>query len=102
MTRPRVFVLDVFHEAGMELIARHADVVRWDDPRVGAWREEADGLVTANAAQVAHQRFACLSGTKDQHAFGGFVGTQQALILPCTEDQTWRTQQHGECEGVQQ
>lgn len=45
MTRPRVFVLDVFHEAGMELIERHADVVRWDDPRVGAWREEADGLM---------------------------------------------------------
>ncbi len=44
-TRPKVFVLDVFHPAGMELIGRHAEVVRWDDPHVSAWPEEADGLM---------------------------------------------------------
>ncbi len=45
MSRPKVYVLDSYHPAGMALIARHADVVRWDDPRVANWREDADGLM---------------------------------------------------------
>lgn len=41
----RIYILDEFHPAGVELVARHADVVRWDDPQVGNWLEKADGVM---------------------------------------------------------
>jgi D-3-phosphoglycerate dehydrogenase len=44
-TRPRIFVLDEFHEAGLAILAGRAEVIRWDDPRAAAWREEADGVM---------------------------------------------------------
>src|SRR5947209_20636649 len=41
----KIYILDPFHPAGVELAERHADVVRWDDPRVRSWPDEADGLM---------------------------------------------------------
>ena len=64
--------------------------------------EETDRLVAADAAQIAHQSLAGLTGTEDQHALGGVVRAQQALILPRAEDQARCPQQHGQHDGIQQ
>jgi D-3-phosphoglycerate dehydrogenase len=41
----KIFILDSFHPAGVEYAAKHAEVVRWDDPRAKNWHEEADALM---------------------------------------------------------
>jgi D-3-phosphoglycerate dehydrogenase len=41
----KVFVLDAINAKGIELLRRDAEVVLWDDPGVGRWREEADGII---------------------------------------------------------
>jgi D-3-phosphoglycerate dehydrogenase len=41
----KIFILDAIHSAGVEYAARHHDVVRWDDPRVKNWPEQADGVM---------------------------------------------------------
>ncbi|MCK6452685.1 MAG: hydroxyacid dehydrogenase [Alphaproteobacteria bacterium] len=41
----KVYLLDTFHPAGVEYIARRADIVRWDDPRAKDWHQDADGLM---------------------------------------------------------
>jgi D-3-phosphoglycerate dehydrogenase len=41
----KIDILDRFFSAGVDLLARQAEVVLWDDPRVGEWREDADALV---------------------------------------------------------
>jgi D-3-phosphoglycerate dehydrogenase len=41
----KVYVLDEMFLSGVELVARRAEVVRWDDPKVGNWHEDADGLM---------------------------------------------------------
>ena len=41
----KIFLLDSFHPAGVEFVAKHAEIVRWDDPRVKNWPEEADGVM---------------------------------------------------------
>jgi len=41
----KIYVLDPFHPAGLEYAAKHFEVIRWDDPRVKRWHEEADGLM---------------------------------------------------------
>jgi D-3-phosphoglycerate dehydrogenase len=41
----KIYLLDAFHPAGVEYAAKHAEVVRWDDPRVKDWVEHADGLM---------------------------------------------------------
>jgi len=41
----KIFILDPFHPAGVEYAAKHAEVVRWDDPRVSGWPEEADAIM---------------------------------------------------------
>ncbi|HEY4252930.1 MAG TPA: hydroxyacid dehydrogenase [Roseomonas sp.] len=43
--RPKIFVLDVYHRAGLDLAAEEADLVLWDDPAAANWREEADALM---------------------------------------------------------
>ncbi|MCX7152264.1 MAG: hydroxyacid dehydrogenase [Proteobacteria bacterium] len=45
MSKFKVYVLDVFHPAGVEFISRHADVVPYGDPRMANWREDADGIM---------------------------------------------------------
>jgi len=41
----KIYILDAFHPAGVEYAARHAEVVRWDDPKVKDWAAEADGVM---------------------------------------------------------
>jgi D-3-phosphoglycerate dehydrogenase len=41
----KIYILDQFVPAGVEYASQHADVVRWDDPRVKNWHEDADGLM---------------------------------------------------------
>jgi D-3-phosphoglycerate dehydrogenase len=41
----KIYVLDELYPGGVELASRHAEVVRWDDPRVKNWHEDADGLM---------------------------------------------------------
>jgi D-3-phosphoglycerate dehydrogenase len=41
----RIFILDPFHPAGVEYAAKHAEIVRWDDPRAKNWPEEADAIM---------------------------------------------------------
>jgi D-3-phosphoglycerate dehydrogenase len=41
----KVYVVNPIHEKGMDLLRAHAEVVTWDDPNVGNWPEDADGLL---------------------------------------------------------
>ena len=41
----KIFILDPLHPAGVEYAARHFETVRWDDPRVKHWPDEADALM---------------------------------------------------------
>jgi D-3-phosphoglycerate dehydrogenase / 2-oxoglutarate reductase len=41
----KVFVLDPINSKGIDLLRKEADVVLWDDPAVGRWRDEGDGLI---------------------------------------------------------
>jgi D-3-phosphoglycerate dehydrogenase / 2-oxoglutarate reductase len=41
----KIYVLDAFHPDGIELAAKQAEVIRWDDPRAKNWHEDADGLM---------------------------------------------------------
>jgi D-3-phosphoglycerate dehydrogenase len=41
----KIYILDQFVSSGIEFASQHAEVVRWDDPRVKNWREDADGLM---------------------------------------------------------
>ena len=41
----KIFILDSFHPAGVAYAAKHAEIVRWDDPRVKSWPEEADAVM---------------------------------------------------------
>jgi len=41
----RIYILDQYVSSGVEFASQHADVVRWDDPRVKNWHEDADGLM---------------------------------------------------------
>jgi D-3-phosphoglycerate dehydrogenase len=41
----KIYVLDPFHPAGLEYAAKHFEVIRWDDPRLKNWHEDADGLM---------------------------------------------------------
>lgn len=56
----KIYILDPFHLAGVEYAAKHFEVVRWDDPRVKSWPEDADGLMVrmtrVTAADIAKAR----------------------------------------------
>ncbi len=41
----KIYVLDQFYETGIELIQQHAEVIRWDDPGIANWHEDADALM---------------------------------------------------------
>jgi D-3-phosphoglycerate dehydrogenase / 2-oxoglutarate reductase len=41
----KIYVLDAFHPAGVDYAARHFEVIRWEDPRVKGWHEDADGVM---------------------------------------------------------
>jgi D-3-phosphoglycerate dehydrogenase / 2-oxoglutarate reductase len=41
----KIYVLDSFYPSGVEYAEQRADVVRWDDPKVKNWHEDADGIM---------------------------------------------------------
>jgi len=41
----KIYILDAFHPAGIELAKRHAEVVCWPDPSISNWPEDADGIM---------------------------------------------------------
>jgi D-3-phosphoglycerate dehydrogenase len=41
----KIYILDAYHPAGVEYAAKHFEVVRWDDPRVKNWHQDADGVM---------------------------------------------------------
>ena len=41
----KVYVLDSFFPTGVEFAAQRAEIIRWDDPRVSNWHEDADGVM---------------------------------------------------------
>jgi D-3-phosphoglycerate dehydrogenase / 2-oxoglutarate reductase len=41
----KIYVLDPFYRTGVEYAEQRADVVRWDNPRVKNWHEDADGIM---------------------------------------------------------
>jgi D-3-phosphoglycerate dehydrogenase len=49
----KIYVLDAFHPAGLDYAAQHFEVVRWDDPRVKNWVEDADGIMVRGTKIVA-------------------------------------------------
>ncbi len=56
----KIYILDAFHPAGVEYAAKHFEVVRWDDPRVKNWPEDADALMVRmtrlTAADIARAK----------------------------------------------
>jgi D-3-phosphoglycerate dehydrogenase len=41
----KIYVLDPFFPSGVEYAEQRAEVVRWDDPKVKNWHEDADGIM---------------------------------------------------------
>ena len=56
----KIYVLDPFHQAGVDYAARHFETVRWDDPRVNNWHDEADAVMVrmkpVTAADIARAK----------------------------------------------
>ncbi len=49
----KIYILDQFIPTGVDFAAQHAEVVRWDDPAVKNWHEDADGLMVRTAPLTA-------------------------------------------------
>lgn len=65
----KIYILDAFQPAGVDYAAKHFEIVRWDDPRVKHWPEEADGVMVrmtpiraADFARVRKARIICKQG----------------------------------------
>ena len=65
----KIYILDAFHKAGVDYAAKHAEVVRWDDPRVKNWAEDADGVMVrmtpiraADLARAKKLKIICKQG----------------------------------------
>jgi D-3-phosphoglycerate dehydrogenase len=65
----KIYILDRFHPAGVDYAARHFDIVRWDDPRVTHWPEEADAVMVrmtpidaADLARAKKVKIICKQG----------------------------------------
>lgn len=41
----KVYVLNPIHPMGLDILERHAEVVRWDDRRAAGWHDDAEGLI---------------------------------------------------------
>jgi D-3-phosphoglycerate dehydrogenase len=56
----KIYILDSFYPTGVEYAAERAEIVRWDDPNVKNWHEDADGLMVRmtpiRAADLARAR----------------------------------------------
>ncbi|HEY4373073.1 MAG TPA: hydroxyacid dehydrogenase [Burkholderiales bacterium] len=42
---PKIYILDRFHPAGVEMARKFCDIVNYDDPAVKNWPEDADGVM---------------------------------------------------------
>jgi D-3-phosphoglycerate dehydrogenase len=49
----KIYILDHFVPSGVEFAEKHAEVVRWDDPRAKNWHEDADGLMVRTTRLTA-------------------------------------------------
>ena len=65
----KIYILDAFHPAGVDYAAKHFETVRWDDPRVNNWHEDADAVmvrmkpvVAADIARAKKVRIICKQG----------------------------------------
>jgi D-3-phosphoglycerate dehydrogenase len=65
----KIFILDAFHPAGVDYAAQHFEVVRWDDPKVKNWAEEADAVMVrmtpiraADLARASKLKVICKQG----------------------------------------
>ncbi|MBI3370760.1 MAG: hydroxyacid dehydrogenase [Betaproteobacteria bacterium] len=65
----KIYILDAFHAAGVDYAAKRFETVRWNDPRVGNWHEEADAvmvrmtpIVSADIARAKKLRIICKQG----------------------------------------
>ena len=56
--KPKVYVLDAFHPAGVELITKHTDAVPFGDPRAADWHADADGVMTRGGKRLTEADFA--------------------------------------------
>jgi D-3-phosphoglycerate dehydrogenase len=54
----KVFVLDAINAKGIDVLRRQAEVVLWDDPEVGRWRDEADGIILRGNTPITAADFA--------------------------------------------
>ena len=57
----KVYVLNPIHPMGLDILAGHAEVVLWDDPRAAGWHDHAEGLIVRGntpltAADLARAR----------------------------------------------
>jgi D-3-phosphoglycerate dehydrogenase / 2-oxoglutarate reductase len=56
----KIYVLDPFYPNGVQYAEQRAEVVRWDDPRVKNWHEDADGIMVRGskirANDIAHAK----------------------------------------------
>ena len=67
--RPKIYILDAFHEAGIALAQENADVVCWPDPAIQNWPEDADGVMVRmtpitpeQLARAKHVKVICKQG----------------------------------------
>ena len=60
----KVFVLDPINQKGLDLLQREVDIVRWDDPAVERWRDEADGIIVRGNTAVGPEDFAAAKKLK--------------------------------------
>jgi D-3-phosphoglycerate dehydrogenase len=65
----KIYILDAFHPAGVELAKSFAQVVAWPDPRVSDWPEEADAVMVRmtsitreQLARAKHVKIICKQG----------------------------------------
>ena len=65
----KIYILDALHPAGVEYAAKHFEVVRWNDPRIQDWREDADAVMVrmtritaADIAKIRKAKVICKQG----------------------------------------
>jgi D-3-phosphoglycerate dehydrogenase len=51
----KIYIIDAFHEAGVELARQHADVVCWPDPAIKDWPEHADAVMVRSSPITADE-----------------------------------------------
>ncbi|MBI4183695.1 MAG: hydroxyacid dehydrogenase [Proteobacteria bacterium] len=55
MARFKVYVIDPINRKGVDLLARRAEMVLWDDPRARDWPDDADGLIIRDTPVTGEQ-----------------------------------------------